>query len=67
MSPVIEESVAPKFVKHSLAAKIHGVHIATLDRWIATGVIPKPIRINRQKYHSVETLAAVGTRRGYAR
>jgi hypothetical protein len=64
MSLIIKESVTPRYVKHSLAAKIHGVHIATLDRWIAIGLIPKPIIINRQKYHAVETLASIGTRRG---
>jgi hypothetical protein len=64
MSLIIEESVTPRYVKHSLAAKIHGVHIATLDRWIAIGLIPNPIVINRQKYRAVETLAARGQRRG---
>jgi hypothetical protein len=64
MSLIIEESVTPRYVKHSLAAKVHGVHIATLDRWIAIGLIPKPTVINRQKYHAAETLAALAQRRG---
>ena len=53
-----------KFVKNSVAARVHGVCTKTLDRWSEVGIIPKPRVINGMKYHDLNALAAAGTRRG---
>ena len=64
MKQFAEISAEAKFAKHSVAARIHGVHPRTLDRWVEAGLIPKPRVINRLKYYDVEALAAAGVKRG---
>jgi hypothetical protein len=64
MRQFTEISADAKFVKHSVAARFHGVHIKTIDRWVEAGLIPKPRIIRRQKYYDVAALAAAGAKRG---
>lgn len=57
-------SYEQQFVRHTMAARIHRVHPRTIDRWVDAGILPEPRVINRFKYHSLNALAAAGTRRG---
>jgi DNA-binding transcriptional MerR regulator len=53
-----------QFLKHSVAARIHGIHTRTLSRWVEAGIVPPPIVVNKRRYHAVDTLVAAGKRRG---
>jgi predicted site-specific integrase-resolvase len=50
------DTTAKRLLTHSRAAKIRDVSPRTLDRWIAEGIIPEPIKINKRKYHRVEDI-----------
>jgi predicted site-specific integrase-resolvase len=60
----IQVEAGSKYVKHAVAARFHGVHTITIDRWVRAGILPKPVVINGLKYHNVEALAAAGVKRG---
>jgi DNA-binding transcriptional MerR regulator len=64
MRLVTELPPETRFLKHSVAARIHGVHTRTLSRWVEAGIIPPPIVVNKQRYHAVDALIAAGRRRG---
>jgi DNA-binding transcriptional MerR regulator len=36
----------------------YGVSSKTIDRWLETGVIPQPLRINRYRYWDLDELEA---------
>jgi integrase len=52
--------VTGRKVAHSKAAALRDVSGRTLDRWAAAGIIPKPTKINRRKYHDLEAVLAAG-------
>lgn len=45
-----------RFVSHLKAAKIRDVSGRTLDRWVASGILPKPEIINGHKYHDLAVI-----------
>lgn len=51
-----------EIVPHSKAARIRGISARTLDRWIASGLLPRPEKINGRKYHKLKDIAAVSAK-----
>jgi hypothetical protein len=57
------QATGRRFVPHAQAAKIRGVSGRTLDRWIASGILPQPEIINRRKYHDLAVIENVRARK----
>jgi predicted site-specific integrase-resolvase len=49
-----------QLIAHSRAARSCGVCTRTVDRWVASGLLPPPIVINNRKYHVVADIERVG-------
>jgi hypothetical protein len=61
MRLVTELPPETSFLKHSVAARIHGVHTRTLSRWVEAGIIPPPDRrSDRRKGDQRRRSAPVG-------
>jgi DNA-binding transcriptional MerR regulator len=43
-----------RFVTHSQKAAQWSVSTRTVDRWVATGILPPPTYINGRKYHHAD-------------
>jgi DNA-binding transcriptional MerR regulator len=46
----------PTRLSTSATARRLGVSIRSIDRWLAAGILPQPIRINKRKYWLVRDL-----------
>ena len=49
-----------RLVSHSAAAAILGVSTRTVDRWVAAGLLSKPMIIRHRKYYEAAAIESVG-------
>jgi predicted site-specific integrase-resolvase len=61
MRAVLAPQVTGKtFVTNSGAARMRGISVKTLDRWVKAGIVQPPVVINGRKYHDVAAIEMAG-------
>ena len=51
LSDSSQAAAARRLIPHRQYAEQKGVSTKTIDRWVADGILAKPVRINNRKYH----------------